>query len=524
MLAHKGMNRRNMIKGAAASSIAAGFATNSWATILAQDETGAVGGGTLTHATALEMTNIDPNVNSGSMHISTLWLEGLVSIAEDGRVIPFLAESWDISEDGLTYSFQIREGITFHNGETLTADDVVFSIERTMNPDLGAPRRASLLDVETVTVVDPMTVQLTLSQPFGPLLPSLAELWIVPRASANLDGTISDPIGTGPFRFLSWTPNDETVTERFENYWQKGLPYLDAVRVKVITDDTTRMAALRSGEVDLMQGFPATLLETISDGGYATAPILDPSTWTLLFNLNTTPAPIDDIRVRRAIGYAVNKAELMASRIGDAPFGEVSNMPSSSGEFWYLPDVEDAFPQQDLEMTASLLAEAGFADGMPDLVFPATVEVQKHAEVLAGQLAAAGIPTSLEIIDRTAYRERYERFDWHIILNVTGPRTDPSAKYATYYSGAAAEGLANPNLLAVDDLYLEAIRITDPEARRAVWGQLWQIMQTEEVAAISLWHDSNVYAYKESLQNFRPGRTFYLHSLEGGLSRSWLKE
>jgi ABC-type transport system substrate-binding protein len=314
------------------------------------------------------------------------------------------------------------------------------------------------------------------------------------------------------------------MTERFDGYWQEGLPYLDAVEVKVITDDTTRMAALRSGDVHLMQGFPANLLETIANDNYGFEPILDPSTWTLLFNFNALPSPIDDIRVRQAIGFAMNKDELMRSRIGDAPVGEVSKMPSSSGEFWYLPEFEDAFPAQDLDRTAALLSEAGYGEGLPELSFPATIEVQKHAEVLAGQLAAAGIPTNLEIIDRTAYRERYERFDWHIILNVTGPRTDPSAKYSSYYSGAAAEGLANPNLPEVDELYLEAIRITDPEARREVWGRLWTVMQTQEVAAISAWHDSNVYAFDARVQAFRPGRTFYLHSVDGGLARSWMAE
>jgi peptide/nickel transport system substrate-binding protein len=265
-------------------------------------------------------------------------------------------------------------------------------------------------------------------------------------------------------------------------------------------------------------------METLGDSGYGTEPILDPSTWTLVFNLNKAPQPIDDIRVRRAIAFAVNKSELMMSRIGTAPIGETSKMPSSSGEFWHIADFEDAFPAQDLEMTKQLLEEAGYGDGLPELIFPTTVEAQKYTEVLAGQLDAAGIKTKIDVVDRTAYRERYEKFDWHLLVNVTGPRTDPSAKYASYYSGAAAEGMANPNLPAVDELYLEAIRTTDPEARRAIWGDLWRVMQTDNVAAVSLWHDANVYAFSDTVQGFRPGRTFYLHSVEGGLARTWKAE
>lgn len=480
-------------------------------------------GGTLVASTALEMTSIDPNVNSGSQHVSTLWLEGLTSIGLDGEVVPFLAESWAISEDGLVYDFALRPGVRFHDDRPLTADDVVFTLERTMDPALGAPRRASLLDAARVEAPDERSVRVTLSRPFGPLLASLAEVWVVPRASAGADGTIAQPIGTGPYRFVSWTPNAETVTERFAGYWQEGLPALDAVQIRVITDDTTRMAALRAGEVDLMQGFPANLLETIAEGGFAHAPLRDPSTWTLRFNLNAAPAPIDDVRVRRAIGFALNKEELMRSRIGAAAVGETSTMPSSSGEFWFLPELADPFPAQDLAMTRQLLAEAGYAGGLPTLVLPATVETQKHTEVLAGQLRAAGIETAIDVVDRTAYRERYERFDWHIVLNVTGPRTDPAFKYADYASATAAEGKANPNLPAADELYERAIRTTDPAARREIWGELWQLLQAEEVAAISIWHDANVYAFTDRLRGFEPGRTFYLHSPEGGLARAWLE-
>lgn len=523
------LTRRQLAQGTAAfgaAALAGAAGTPGFVRASAQEASTPtpVRGGTLIASTALEMTSIDPNVNSGSQHISTLWLEGLVSIAEDGQIVPFLAESWDISGDGQEYTFHLRPDVLFHNGDPLTADDVVFSLERTMDPALGAPRQSSLLDVETVTALDEHTVTLTLSQPFGPLLANLAEVWIVPRASAGADGLITEPIGTGPFRFVSWVTNQETVTERFDDYWQPGLPYLDGVTVKVITDDTTRMAALRSGEVHQMQGFPANLLATIAEGGFAFEPILDPSTWTLVFNLNNPPAPIDDVRVRRAIALALNKQELMQSRIGDAPVGETSKMPSSSGEFWYVPEVEDPFPAQNLEMAAQLLAEAGYADGLPPLMLPATVEAQRYVEVMAGQLSAAGIDAQIDIVDRTANRERMEQFDWHITLNVTGPRTDPSQKYATYYSGAAAEGKANPNLPAVDDLYEAAIRVTEPEARRELWGDLWRVMQEEEVAAVSLWHDANVYAFTDKLRGFKPGRTFYLHSLEGGLARAWLED
>lgn len=524
------LSRRQLAQGTAALGAAAAFAAAPGLTPFARaasQESGTptpVRGGTLIASTALEMTSIDPNLNSGSMHISTLWLEGLVSIAEDGQIVPFLAESWEISEDGLSYTFHLRPGVVFHNGDPLTADAVVFSLERTMDPEFGAPRQSSLQDVTSVTAVDEQTVTLSLSQPFGPLLANLAEVWIVPRSSAGADGLIAEPVGTGPFKFVSWVTNQETVTERFDDYWQPDLPYLDGVTVKVITDDTTRMAALRSGEVHQMQGFPANLLATIAEGGFAYEPMLDPSTWTLVFNLNNPPAPIDDVRVRQAIALALNKQELMMSRIGDAPVGEPSKMPSSSGEFWYLPDLEDPFPAQDLTRVAELLAEAGYAEGLPPLILPATVEAQRYVEVMAGQLSAAGIEAQIDIVDRTASRERMEQFDWHLTLNVTGPRTDPSQKYATYYSGAAAEGKANPNLPEVDALYLEAIRVTDPEARRALWGDLWQVMQAEEVAAVSLWHDANVYAFTDRLKGFKPGRTFYLHSLEGGLARAWLEE
>ncbi|MEL6271589.1 MAG: ABC transporter substrate-binding protein, partial [Chloroflexota bacterium] len=184
-------------------------------------------GGTLIYADRLDVTSIDPQV-SNEIPIIYAFSEGLTSLGDNGEIKPFLASEWEASENATTYTFTIRDGVMFHNGRQMVGEDVVWAVERTINPDTAAFRGNSLAGV-SVELVDDMTVRLTSPTPNAALPALLASTFIIAPESANEDGSITEPIGTGPFMIEEWIPGQEMRLVRHENYWREELPYLDGL-------------------------------------------------------------------------------------------------------------------------------------------------------------------------------------------------------------------------------------------------------------------------------------------------------
>jgi ABC-type transport system substrate-binding protein len=190
----------------------------------------------------------DPHRHTGSISVQQVYVEGLTSIADDGKAIPYLAESWTVSPDGRRYTFRIRQGVRFHNGRAMTAMDVKANAERVRDKVRRGWLAAPMQLVKTLEAPDPTQFVMEMSEPYGPLLNILSELWILAPESPGWDATIQTPIGTGPYRFGRWIPNERLDAPAFESYWQPGLPRNAGVEFN-LRDTVDYTLALRAGDL-----------------------------------------------------------------------------------------------------------------------------------------------------------------------------------------------------------------------------------------------------------------------------------
>ncbi|MFQ5795407.1 MAG: ABC transporter substrate-binding protein [Candidatus Bipolaricaulia bacterium] len=381
-------------------------------------------GGTLWVAIPAEPPALDPTTHAGTAIVTVVHntvLEGLVKVNQDGQIVPAIADSWEISADGLTFTFHLHPGVKFHNGRTLTAADVKFTIERALDPDSGFTQPRYFTGVSAVEVVDDHTVRIKLDQVNANLLYNLtlAESVIVPQET--VDTLSSAPIGTGPFKFVSWVPGSHITLEQFADYYRPGLPYLDEVSFRFIPEPSTAMAALQTGAVDVV-----TYLTPENVFQVQTEPLLKliyaPTIGNItLMAINNAREPFTDLRVRQAINYAIDQEEV----IEGAQFGFAARIGShmSPANPFYI-DLTDRY-EYDPEKAKALLAEAGYPNGFKaTLKLPQPFEYAiRSGEIIADQLARVGIDLNLQIIEWGTWLDQvYQGYDYDLtIVNQSRP-------------------------------------------------------------------------------------------------------
>jgi peptide/nickel transport system substrate-binding protein len=362
-----------------------------------EEQAGDQYGGTLRAAFQNEWAGLDPHVVSSysSYQVLNNVLEGLTTYDDDLNLQPHLAESWEQSEDGLTWTFRLREGVMFHNGREMTAEDVKWSFERLIDPATGAGNAGRVGPPETeIEVIDDNTVAITHPEPFGIFPQSLGfdkSTGIVAMESLEDDGTISIPIGTGPFEIAEVEGTTRLVLEKHDDYWQEEYPYLDEIIIEPIPDDTVRETALLGGEVDWVLSIAPQNFESLQENPDVvvdTAPQLSYD----YIGINVTREPFDDVLVRQAIALAIDRQTLCEA--GYFGLCEPVQGPVGSGSPWNF----DYQPyDQDIERARELLAEAGYPDGFEMELLPTTQygETVRAAQVLQQQLAEIGIEASI---------------------------------------------------------------------------------------------------------------------------------
>lgn len=341
--------------------------------------------------------------------------DGLVTRTPEGEVVAEIAESWR-QVSPTTWEFKLRQGVTFHNGDPLTADDVVFSFRRTIEPGgLGdgesSPRKGLIEPLIAVTKIDDYTVQFELEHPWPVFLQALVHHQIVPQKYVEQVGSrefARKPIGAGPFMFVEGDLNARIVLERYDGYYggSPDLPPVGPAPMRraifdVLPEEGTRVTALKAGQVHIIHQVPSQYvpdLEADPNIQVKTAP----GTRQAFLSLNVARAPLDDVRVRRAIAHAIDWKLLvdqvfggMAEVMGGRPFLEQASVTH--------PDL--AIINYDPNLTRSLLADAGYADGF-DLVIDTEHRFQEPAEAVADMLKAAGIRANVRIWEWGALRDR----------------------------------------------------------------------------------------------------------------------
>jgi peptide/nickel transport system substrate-binding protein len=340
----------------------------------------------------LEPPSLDPTAEAAAAVDEVVYaniFEGLTRFAPDGTVIPALARSWDISEDGLTYTFTLAEGVKFHDGSDFNADDVKFSLERINAEGSLNAQKALYADIASVEVVDPATVKVTLSKPNGDFIYNLAWGDAVIVAPETAEANKTNPVGTGPFVFSNRIEGDSIVLAKNPDYW--GTPIkLEGATFRFIADPTAAFGAMQAGDVDSFPNFPAldTIAQFQNDPRFSV--VVGSTQGETILAMNNGKAPLDNVTVRQAIAHAINRDDIIN--------GAMSGFGIPIGTFFPPGDANyvDLTAQSnfDPEKSKALLAEAGITDLTLSLKLP-PVEgyARRGGEIIAQQLAAVGIKT-----------------------------------------------------------------------------------------------------------------------------------
>ncbi len=358
----------------------------------------------ITVAIQLEPPNLDPTGGAAQAIDSVLYsnvFEGLTRFMADGSVVAGLAKSWDISDDGLTYTFMLNEGVMFHDGTDMNADDVKFSLDRARADDSTNAQKGLFADIADVTVVDPLTVQVTLAQPNGSFLFNMAWGDAVIVAPESIETIASNPIGTGAFAFSDWVQGDRLELVRNDAYWGDA-PALESATFRFISDPTAAFAAVMAEDVDAFVGFPApeNLPQFEADPRFQV--LVGNTEGETILSMNNQMPPFDNVLVRQAVSLAIDRQAI----IDGAMFGY--GTPIGTHFAPHNPDYVDliANSAHNPDRARELLAEAGFADGFTTtLKLPPPSYARRGGEIIAAQLREVGITAEITNLEWAQWLE-----------------------------------------------------------------------------------------------------------------------
>ncbi|MDC1297141.1 ABC transporter substrate-binding protein [Octadecabacter sp.] len=358
----------------------------------------------ITVAIQLEPPNLDPTGGAAQAIDSVLYsnvFEGLTRFMADGSVVAGLAKSWDISDDGLTYTFMLNEGVMFHDGTDMNADDVKFSLDRARADDSTNAQKGLFADIADVTVVDPLTVQVTLAQPNGSFLFNMAWGDAVIVAPDSIETIASNPIGTGAFSFSDWVQGDRLELVRNDAYWGDA-PALESATFRFISDPTAAFAAVMAEDVDAFVGFPApeNLPQFEADPRFQV--LVGNTEGETILSMNNQMPPFDNVLVRQAVSLAIDRQAI----IDGAMFGY--GTPIGTHFAPHNPDYVDliANSAHNPDRARELLAEAGFADGFTTtLKLPPPSYARRGGEIIAAQLREVGITAEITNLEWAQWLE-----------------------------------------------------------------------------------------------------------------------
>ena len=363
----------------------------------------------------LEPPNLDPTGGAAAAIDEVVYanvFEGLTRYAQDGTILPALAESWEVAPDSLSWVFHLRPGVTWHDGTAFTAEDVVFSFDRAM-ADTSTNAQKQLFDgINEVTAIDDVTVEIGLDQPKGSLLTNLAWGDAVIVSPATADTNATNPVGTGPFKFSRWVQGDHVELVKNPSYW--GTPArLDKVIFKFISDPTAAFSAMMAGDIDAFPNDPApeNLAPFAADPRFQV--LIGSTEGETILAMNNARAPFDDIRVREAVAHAIDRKAL----IEGAMFGY--GTPIGTHFSPTNPAYEDltALSAYDPETSKALLAEAGVTGLRPKLVLPPPSYARRGGEIVASQLRAVGIEPEIVNVEWAQWLEQvFKNHDFDLTI------------------------------------------------------------------------------------------------------------
>jgi len=428
------------------------------------------------------------------------------------KIVTDLADSFEMAEDGLSYTFHLHDGVKFHDGQPCTAEDVKFTFDTIRNPPEGvvSARRGVFEAVTNIQIVDPLTVRFDLSRPSPSLIANLASGWMLVQPKHLLEqGPITNTImGTGPFRFKEWKRGVSLELERNPDYFKPEKPHLDGIMHYYVPDESTAYAYFRSGQIDLMLAYPARIKEWEAQLGETGKIVGNPySTACFSVTMNTRNAPWNDIRVRKAVALAINREEFVQSVL----LGYAETTGWSMPGKWALPkerleQIAGYAPYQDAhaDEARALLAEAGFPDGLKDTMLVRRTDLfQPVAIFLQAQLKKVGIELALDFQETASFYERIRSgTGWAINAGgISYPLNDPDMMYGGNVTcdGAGNEsGICDPE---IDRLFQEQSQQIDEAARIALVNDMeTRVLETYGVYPLAYYKQFKV--VRNTVQNY----------------------
>lgn len=436
----------------------------------------------------------------------------LTEFDADLNVVPGLAESWEASEDGLTVTFALREGVTFADGSTFGSEDVKFSLEAIQAEATAAVSRTSLASVAAIEAPDEQTVVLTLTAPDAALPANLA---VINMAMLSSDDTEADlnttPNGTGPFVLEDRTASQSLTLAKNDAYWGDAAK-LDTVEFRVIPDESSIVSAMQSGNVQLAV-FDDPLVAQTAESGTVTVEKTPQLSYHAL-QLNARRGDLADVNVRLAIQCAVDRQEVLdTAALGE---GEVTG-PITSPAYRSDPDARPC-PERDLDQAAEYLDKAGKSDGVTIKTIVSQGEYAtsvNEAQNLKAQLAEANITLELEVLESGAFVDRWIAADFDAAVALNGGRPDPDGMYGRYFTSTGnlnqVAGYSSPEL---DALFAEGKQSSDPDERKDIYAQISEHLE-DNAAWVWLFTSYSYTAASSEVQGFTPmanGSLQYLHT------------
>ncbi|MFT6025288.1 MAG: peptide/nickel transport system substrate-binding protein [Ascidiaceihabitans sp.] len=428
----------------------------------------------ITVALQLEPPHLDPTSAAAGAIDSVLYsnvFEGLTRFMGDGSVVPGLAESWEISADGTVYTFNLRSGVTFHDGTTMDATDVVFSLDRARADDSTNAQKALFAGITTVEAMGDHTVKVTLDKPNGSFLFNMAWGDAVIVAPESIENIKQMPVGTGAFKFVNWVQGDKIELARNDAYWGTA-PALETATFKFISDPTAAFAAVMAEDVDVFSGFPApeNLPQFEADPRFQV--LVGSTEGETILSTNNKMPPFDNPLVRAAVAHAIDRQAI----VDGAMFGygtPIGTHFAPHNPAYVDLKADSAF---DPEKAKALLAEAGFADGFETtLHLPPPSYARRGGEIIAAQLAEVGIKAVITNVEWAQWLEtvfRGKNFGLTIVSH-TEPMDIGIYANPDYYFQ-----YDNP---AFQDIMTTLNATTDPDARTALLGDAQRMISGDYV-------------------------------------------
>lgn len=482
--------RRLLLALSVATSLAAGAAGS------------AIAQGTIRVGLGTTLNQLDPaKTTIGDEYIFVhLVFNGLSRIDPDMTVKPDLAESWTASDDLTTWTFKLRSGVKFHHGRTLDSEDVVATVKRILDPATGSRSRSNIGMIEAVEAVDPLTVRFKLNIPYAGFADIFADRQLRIVARDKLAELPTQPVGTGPFMLKSWSPGDRMELVKNPDYFEKGLPKLDGVTMRIVPEAAARIAALESGAIDILWNLPYEAVDKFKTSATVRVDGVSTPTWDGIIINNERP-PFNDVRVRQALALTIDKAALVELALFGQGEPTFSPIPPSHPYF----NKELKFTPPDIAKAKKLMADAGYANGFD---VPMQVPQEREQRVRLGvavrdMARAAGIRINVERVPFASYTANVAgKAQLYVDGYFARPTIDTSL-YPFYHStGSWNRQLWLYKEPRVDQILDDARKTNDDAARAALFRKFQEVVD-ETVPGIIAFSAAHVNGVSKKVEGFR---------------------